>query len=181
MLSSSPNSLISVPCRLTRCPDGGIQLAQQPAMARSRSSSPARPPAPRPSQLQREIKIPSSCLLIFTRLEEPVVLRAGVAESDLLCLRRLWNPAEGSLSAMAVCQVQLVLKHCGAEKLHYQLKRNVGLAGGSWLTLLHGGGGGEQHQSRQNWPTTSCPLRFQIINEQCSISHRCLAAAVLSL
>ncbi|XP_035758069.1 uncharacterized protein LOC118453089 isoform X3 [Egretta garzetta] len=163
MLSSSPNSLISVPCRLTRCPDGGIQLAQQPAMARSRSSSPARPPAPRPSvtrqgsgccpqvpeafsfsirvplpkQLQREIKIPSSCLLIFTRLEEPVVLRAGVAESDLLCLRRLWNPAEGSLSAMAVCQVQLVLKHCGAEKLHYQLKRNVGLAGdsGSFLKI----------------------------------------------
>ena len=53
-----------------------------------------------------------------------------LVESDLLCLWKLWNPAgEGSLSTMAVCQVQLVLKHSGAEKLHYQLKRNVGLAG----------------------------------------------------
>ena len=36
---------------------------------------------------------------------------------------------EGSLSAVAVCQAQLVLKRGGAEELHYQLKRGVGLAG----------------------------------------------------
>lgn len=53
-----------------------------------------------------------------------------LVESDLLCLWELWNPAgEGSLSTMAVCQVQLVLQH-SAEKLHYQLKRSVSLAGG---------------------------------------------------
>lgn len=53
-----------------------------------------------------------------------------LVESDLLCLWKLWNPAgEGSLSTTAACQVQLVLKHSGAEKLHYQLKRDVGLAG----------------------------------------------------
>lgn len=52
-----------------------------------------------------------------------------LVENDLLCLWKLWNPAgEGSLSTMALCQVQLVLKH-SAEKSHYQLKRSVSLAG----------------------------------------------------
>lgn len=54
-----------------------------------------------------------------------------LVKSDLFCLWKLWNPpGEGSLSTMAICQVQLVLKHSGSEKLHYQLKHNVGLAGG---------------------------------------------------
>lgn len=52
-----------------------------------------------------------------------------LVESDLLCLWKLWNPTgEGSLSTMAVCQVQLVPIR-SAEKLHYQLKRSVSLAG----------------------------------------------------
>ena len=63
-----------------------------------------------------------------------------LVESDLFCLWKLWNPTgEGSLSTMAICQVQLVLKHSGSEKLHYQLKHNVSVAGGRldcWLAEL---------------------------------------------
>lgn len=64
----------------------------------------------------------------------------ALVESDLLCLWKLWNPTgEGSLSTMAVCQVQLVLIH-SVEKLHYQLERSVSLAGGGlgrWLASCY--------------------------------------------
>lgn len=54
----------------------------------------------------------------------------ALVDSDLLCLWKLRNPTgEGSLSTVAVCQVQLVLIH-SAGKLHYQLERGVSSAGG---------------------------------------------------